>query len=363
MSAFVTATAIVTASGQRPSATEILTSVIVVTPSVVTVTNVLTPGSSASLPRLVTAYTQSPECATRWLLLSSTGGATVTSGNFANDLIRDGIGSSYWRPCYASAPTPAYSPGICYSGQTPAIIQQALIQASSNGVPQTRWQALCCPSGMFPTNFRQCEGTLSTPFTALAPVIATVTSGSSLSRATIWDGNVTQAITTTGFDGRPATLNTVQNFSQTTVISNGKLWAEPVTVYWQAEDLSLFPSVYASSLASAIGISFGNESKSEGSSSRGLSVGAIVGIAVGAVVLAFLIGGGIFLILLRRRKQQPHTEPTELSGQSNGFRKLFGGKWRAEVDGNSKPAELESKHVYEAPVPPAELEATERAIK
>ncbi|KAH7086093.1 hypothetical protein BKA63DRAFT_560706 [Paraphoma chrysanthemicola] len=362
MAAFVTPTAIITASGQRPSVTEILTSVIVVTPSVVTVTNVLTPGSSASLPRLVTSYTQSPECATRWLLLSSTGGATITSGNFANDLLRDGIGSSYWRPCYASAPTPAYSPGICYSGQTPAIIQQALIQAASNGVPQTRWQALCCPSGMFPTNFRQCEGTISTPFTALAPVIATVTSGSSVSRVTIWDDSVTRAITTTGSDGRPDIVNTVQNFSQTTVISNGKLWAEPVTVYWQAEDLSLFPSVYASSLASAIGISFG-KSLPEGSSSRGLSVGAIVGIAVGAVVLAFLIGGGIILILLHRRKQQPHTELSELSGQSNGFRKLFGGKWRAEVDGNSKPAELESKHVYEVPVPPAELEASERAIK
>jgi hypothetical protein len=138
----------------QPTQTQDLTDVFIttprsqapgVTPSVVVITQILTPGSSNSLPRLTTAYTQAPECATRWVLISTAGSVSITSGNFANDLVQNGIGSSYWRPCYASVPTPAYSPGVCYSGLTPAIIQQALIQVASNDVPQKRWQALCCP--------------------------------------------------------------------------------------------------------------------------------------------------------------------------------------------------------------------------
>jgi hypothetical protein len=146
-------TQVVTAPGQ-PSRTQSQINVIIttprstvagVTPSVVVITQIVTPSSSGFLPRLTTAYTQAPECATRWVLLSTAGSVSITSGNFANDLVQDGIGSSYWRPCYASVPTPAYSPGVCYSGLTPAIIQQALIQVASNDVPQKRWQALCCP--------------------------------------------------------------------------------------------------------------------------------------------------------------------------------------------------------------------------
>jgi hypothetical protein len=214
-------------------------------------------------------------------------------------------------------------------------------------------------SGMFPTNFRQCEGTFSTPFTALASVTATITSGSSTSKAPIWDGNVTQAIATTGADGRPSVATTVENFRQTTVLSSGKLWAEPVTVYWQAEDLSLFPSAYAASLASAIGISFNDGSKApEPAAAQGLTIGAKVGIAVGAVIFAALLGGFLVLGLLRRRRRQRHPEVPELSGQSNGFRKYFGGKWRVEADGNSQPVELDSKYVHVIPGPPVELDAS-----
>ncbi|KAH7394776.1 hypothetical protein BKA66DRAFT_455799 [Pyrenochaeta sp. MPI-SDFR-AT-0127] len=47
-----------------------------------------------------------------------------------------------------------------------------------------------------------------------------------------------------------------------------------------------------------------------------------------------------------------------MSGQSAGFKKFFGGKWRAEADGESQPVEIDSRDVFVIPCPPAELEGS-----
>jgi hypothetical protein len=97
----------------------------------------------------------------------------------------------------------------------------------------------------------------------------------------------------------------------------------------------------------------------------GLSVGAKVGITLGAVLgFAFFLGAAVIFFLRRHKKAtqsatpEGRTEPVqELPGYSSGLRKFFWGRWRAEIDGTTQRAEMETEKVYELPVPPTELEA------
>ena len=98
------------------------------------------------LPLLTTIYTQAPECSTRWILMSTLGVTSITSGHYAADnALGDGMDNMYWRSCYARETVPTYSPGMCFGGQTPALILEGTIAPLTTGKPQTRWQALCCP--------------------------------------------------------------------------------------------------------------------------------------------------------------------------------------------------------------------------
>lgn len=181
--------------------------------------------------------------------------------------------------------------------------------------------------------FDQCQGTFTTPFTALAPV--TIHTGR-YGPATFWD-----------------TVLGGNTYSSPTVLASGRLFAEPVRVLWQSSDLSAFPNAYATSLAATMGVKFSVESS--------ISTGAKAGIAIGAVLGFALLAGAIaVLVLRRRRKAQCPSMPenmAEMSGHSTGLKKLFRGKWRAEMDGGSQPAEIDSRKVYVVPGPPAELEA------
>ena len=195
----------------------------------------------------------------------------------------------------------------------------------------------------------------------LSPLLKSHTKGASTSRMLVWDSSTAHFVTTTGADGATSLLRTQDQIRSTTVLSTGTLWAEPVTVYWQSEDLSRFPSDYATSLAAAIGFSLNAQTSAPPTS--GLSKGATAGIVVGAVLGAALVGRIIILVFLRRRKQSKYHGPTipEMSGQSTGFKKFFRGRWRAEADGTSNPVEIDSRNVFVIPGSPVELDASTQA--
>jgi hypothetical protein len=92
-----------------------------------------------------------------------------------------------------------------------------------------------------------------------------------------------------------------------------------------------------------------------------LSTGAKAGIAIGAILGFSLIAGAIAVLVLRkRRKAQVPGMPedvAEMPSHSAGLKRLFRGKWRVEMDGDSQPVEIDSRKVYVVPGPPAELEA------
>lgn len=210
----------------------------------------------------------------------------------------------------------------------------------------------CSPSISGMTYFGRCQRTLTAPFTALAPInTATLHNpGPVLSFQTVWD-------TTTG-----SIL-----YRSETILSAGTLFAEPVTIIWQSSDLSKFPSAYATALAATMGVELQAtliRTESSTKPTSGLTVGAKVGVALGALCFALLVGATIIFCLQKRRKTKQPVVSThelvhvsEMSGYSSGLRRLFRGKWRAEVDGRAQRMELEAEKVYELPVPPAELEA------
>jgi LPXTG-motif cell wall-anchored protein len=97
-----------------------------------------------------------------------------------------------------------------------------------------------------------------------------------------------------------------------------------------------------------------------------LSTGAKAGIALGAVLGFALIAGAIAVLVLRKRKkaQVPRIpqDVAEMPSHSAGLKRLFRGKWRAEMDGDSQPVEIDSRKVYVVPGPPAELEAPQHEL-
>jgi hypothetical protein len=186
--------------------------------------------------------------------------------------------------------------------------------------------------------FDQCQGTFTTPFTALAPLA--LNSGRDFT-PTAWD-----------------TIISGTTYSSPTLLASGRLFAEPVRVLWQSSDLSNFPSAYATSLAAKMGVEIGDKPS--------LSTGAKAGIALGAVLGFALIAGAIAVLVLRKRKkaQVPRIpqDVAEMPSHSAGLKRLFRGKWRAEMDGDSQPVEIDSRKVYVVPGPPAELEAPQHEL-
>jgi hypothetical protein len=157
------------------------------------------------------------------------------------------------------------------------------------------------------------------------------------------------------------------NRTITDCVFTGTVWAEPVSVYWQSSDLSLFPSAYATSLASAMNVPFLSATSPTSSTlptrtPEALSVGAKAGIGVGAFFGVAIIAGALVFVSLRRRKRQKsmqHPDLPEMNGQDSGFKRMFAGKWRAEVDGSSKPVEIDSRNVMVMPGSPVELEGSQ----
>jgi hypothetical protein len=213
------------------------------------------------------------------------------------------------------------------------------------------------------SNFRQCVSIFSTPFTVLVPVTFTITARSDARLMwQVWGGDTQSLFTTTATDGKPATVSFSTSVRASTVLSTGTLWAEPVSIYWKSSDLSLFPTAYATSLASAIGVPFSadvppNAFPIPPPSPVGLNAGAKAGIVVAAFLgVALLIGALILLFLRRRRQRIRHPDVPEMTGQDSGFKTMLAGKWRAEVDGDSNPVEIDSRNALVIPGSPVELE-------
>jgi hypothetical protein len=170
------------------------------------------------------------------------------------------------------------------------------------------------------------------------------------------------------------------HLSSLTVLSTGTATAFPFIVFWQLNDLSIFPSDYGSSLAAVLKAPFGSQTTTCSSASSTstqipsgtrnpsprLSPGAQAGIGVGTGAVG-IISVIAVIYLWRRRKHRrrrgvAHLAISEMEGGSNGLKRFMGGKWRAETDGTSEPVE-ESKNVRVIPGPPVELEATHRGTE
>lgn len=173
--------------------------------------------------------------------------------------------------------------------------------------------------------------------------------------------------------------------SNVTAITSGTAIADPIVIGWQVEDMSKFPTAYASSLANKIGVTLETSSAIPARSSSlprqtdtpsptpnttpsdGLSIGAKAGIGVGAVFGSLLIGGAALLYFSKRKRRQ--TTPTragvdvaEMEDQDQALASkkwyLFG-KWRNEHAGEERRHELDSKSVNVVPGPPVELPTNE----
>jgi hypothetical protein len=213
-----------------------------------------------------------------------------------------------------------------------------------------------------------CEKVISTPIAALG-VFST----------TWYSGETPVAITAAEFSGTVCSgpnndLCEDTTLRRLTEVASGTAYAHPFEVYWQSSDLYSFSEDYASSLAAVIKVPFTASTSSNNTppastspptnptnptnQGSGLSPGAIAGIAVG--IGSFVILGIVFLLYLRRRKQQrkrQHPNVVELEGSSRGLKHFMGGKWRAEQDGSSQPVEAESRSVMIVPGPPVELDS------
>jgi hypothetical protein len=195
--------------------------------------------------------------------------------------------------------------------------------------------------------FKERQSVFSTPFTALAPTYVAIPSGYT---GTVWDTTVKNTL--------PGATKSLVYRSET-VLTTGTLFAPPLVVLWQSSDLSLFPNAYATALAATVGVSIGTQSPDSETSSHtsSLSTGTKAGISVGAMIGIAFVAGLIVYFCLRQRKKARHSDIPELSGQSSGFKTMFHGKFRAEMEGTSKPTEVDSRNVVVIPGSPVELEA------
>jgi hypothetical protein len=195
-----------------------------------------------------------------------------------------------------------------------------------------------------------------------------------------------------------------------TTMTRGVAIHGPIRVAWNEDELSIFPTAYASSLAQMIGVPLPSTIAPGQSSSlptptsssstsptaprtdkAALSKRAIASIAVGSAIAAVLLGFSIFLIISRRRRgKRAHTaaekdelDMPEMGDQEQSSKRgrwLNGGRWRNEVltEGGElevtaererqelpveeRQQELESGSVFVVPGSPAELPVPEMRL-
>jgi hypothetical protein len=136
---------------------------------------------------------------------------------------------------------------------------------------------------------------------------------------------------------------------------------------WFFDNQVIYQASYATSVAAIMGVDFGIEFSLaptmkmslgiKSSSSTGVRSGAVIG----AVLGLFLLVGPVGLLILRRSRKARYLGGSEriaeMSGHSTGSKKFYHPKQRIEMDGSSKPAEIDSKNFYVVSGSPAKLEA------
>jgi hypothetical protein len=192
-------------------------------------------------------------------------------------------------------------------------------------------------------------------------------------------------------------INDKSTVSNMTTMTRGTAIADPLYVAWEASDLSLFPTAYATSLAQKIGVKFtpaatpASGASTRGASqtgsigtpsgtttpsttnpdSEGLSSGAKIGIGVGAGIGAILLVALLAVIILMRRSRKrnrattayPDESTPAMEGQYGGLAK---NKWfrrsqpaEEEIQLTARPNELDSFPVQYQSSHPVELDGSQ----
>jgi hypothetical protein len=340
-----------------------------------------------NIPDLTTVYTPLAYCVSRWMLPVSNGsyGTTVFSTRPKSS---ERGADSFYMGCQRFS-TVWYSPGVCPDGQTVAEITEIRTSVATQGAG-TFWRASCCMSGMTlgPEYSIGCISRFSTPLTAYY----VVTNGTSTA----------QSKSQTLVETRLVTPGVIDDLTTaTSVLTRGGIAiADPIVVGWEREDLTLFPTNYASSLAQRIGVPFtassavpastsrlpqqtNSSSPSSASKSPHLTGGQIAGISIGVILAVALVGVGFFLLYTRKRRKATAlgvngSQLPEMEGQSSGIGRWFWpGQWRpkskvqelnanvsdCELDGEGVRPELDSRAVVIVPGEPVELDAEEAQRK
>jgi hypothetical protein len=175
--------------------------------------------------------------------------------------------------------------------------------------------------------------------------------------------------------------------SNTTVVYAGTKVADPIQIYWRAEDLTLFDYLYAAALASRLNINFATPSagvldattttvtrsaptailpastpkidgptststSASSPSSPDLSTAATAGVGVGAAIGGLILLAGSFLLFRRHRRRKSPSEPDQ-------FEPTIASD---PADGTDAPEPVvmeDEKHQVE----PSELETREKIIE
>ncbi|KAH7080478.1 hypothetical protein BKA63DRAFT_488233 [Paraphoma chrysanthemicola] len=340
-------------------------------------TSTLSPGATvpgSALPALTTVFTPPSNCSTRWVQPESNR-LYVWSGAGSYD---SGVHRNYWPSCnaFGQSTQVAYSPGICAIGYLLSNIRAVAFGTSSSSPSLLQYVALCCPSGMTVPILNGsatsiCRGMITTPLTAMQPISITEVINGKTFPTLVYD-TISESISVRTLPNmEEQTVRAVLELKSPTVLTSGIAEAAAMTVYWQASDISNFPSAYAASIAALIATTTSSTvsipeptttlPNNTMTTATRLSTGAKVGIGVGTALGGITLFAVFIALLLRhRKKKHAAQDPSvpEMSGYSSGFKRFLHGKWRSEAEAKSEPVEIDSRNVNVIPGPPVELDAS-----
>lgn len=255
-----------------------------------------------------------------------------------------------------------YSPAICTSGQTLAYVVESKAPTDATKGYSRLWEGFCCNRYVRSLSAESWFDILN-----FASGMFYVVSKSSCIE--VFTSGFSAGTTFNNYPTTPFTMGTGPEPDFKTIVTSGTALADPFIVWWIEDDLSLFPSTYATSLASALGLQLSTSSSTPSLSlssptppvptviqkPQSLSRGAKIGIGISAAVF-FIAVVVIILALYYRRKPKSSTRhnPPELDNTEHS-KKFFRGRWRAEAETVEIPQELDSRAVNLLVQSPVEL--------